>query len=50
MEGQTGTVTFADDGQQVVTVRIDSDLRHRRGPIRLKLAEVEPVTVARDSP
>ena len=49
LEGQTGTVTSADDQQQVVTVRIDSDLRHVGGPIRLKLAEVEPVTVARDS-
>ena len=43
LEGQTGTVTSADDRQQVVTVRIDSDLRHRRGPIRLKRAEVERV-------
>ncbi len=49
LEGQTGTVTSADDRQQVVTVRIESDLRHGGGPIRLKLAEVEPVTVARDS-
>ena len=43
LEGQTGTVTSADDRQQVVTVRIDSDLRHRRDSIRLKRAEVEPV-------
>ena len=49
LEGQTGTVTSADDRQQVVTVRIDSDLRRGGGPIRLKLAEVEPVSVARDS-
>lgn len=49
LEGQTGTVTSADDRQQVVTVRIDSDLMHRGSPIRLKLAEVEPVPVARDS-
>ena len=49
LEGQTGIVTSADDRQQVVTVRIESDLRHGGGPIRLKLAEVEPVTVARDS-
>ncbi len=43
-----GTVTSADDQQQVVTVRIDRDSRHRGGPLRLRLAEVEPVTVARD--
>ena len=49
LEGQTGTVTSAEDRQQVVTVRIDSDLRHGGGPIRLKLAEVEPVSVAHDS-
>ncbi len=49
LEGRTGTVTSADDRQQVVTVRIDSDPRHGGGPIRLKLAEVEPVGVARDS-
>ena len=46
LEGQTGTVTAADDLQQVVTVRIDGDRRHGGGLIRLKLAEVEPVTVA----
>ena len=49
LEGQTGTVTSADDQQQVVTVRIDSDLRQGGGPIRPKPGEVEPVTVARDS-
>ena len=49
LEGQTGAVTSADDRQQVVTVRVDSDPRHGGGPIRLRLAEVEPVTVARDS-
>lgn len=43
LDGQTGTVTSTDDQQQVVTVRIDSDLMHGGGPIRLKLAEVEPV-------
>ena len=47
LEGQTGTVTSADVLQEVVTVRIDSDPMHGGGPIRLKLAEVEPVTVAR---
>ncbi len=46
LEGQTGTVTSADDQQQVVTVRIDGDPGHGRAPIRLKLAEVEPVPVA----
>ena len=49
LEGQTGTVTAADDRQQVVTVRIDSDARHAGGLIRLKVGEVEPVAVARDS-
>lgn len=49
LEGQTGTVTSADDRQQVVTVRIDGDPGHRGGPIRVKLAEVEPVPVALDS-
>ena len=49
LEGRTGTVTGADDEQQVVTVRIDSDRRHGGGLIRLKLAEVEPVAVARGS-
>lgn len=48
LEGQTGTVTSADDQQQVVTVRIDGDPGHDGGPIRVKLAEVEPVPVARD--
>ena len=48
MEGQTGTVTAADEQQHVVTVRIDSDRRHDGGSIRLKRTEVEPVTVARD--
>ena len=47
LEGQTGTVTSADDRQQVVTVRIDGDSGHRGGPIRLELAAVEPVPVAR---
>ena len=47
LEGRTGTVTAADDRQQVVTVRIDDDPGHRRGPICLKLAAVEPVPVAR---
>jgi hypothetical protein len=46
-EGQTGTVTSADDQQQVVTVRIDGDPGHGGGPIRLKLAAVEPVPAAR---
>ena len=49
LEGRTGTVTFADDQEQVVTVRIDSDPRHGGSPIRLKLAEVEPVAAARGS-
>ena len=49
LEGQTGTVTSADDQQQVVTVRIDGDLGQGAGPIRLKLAEVEPVPAARAS-
>lgn len=47
LEGQTGTVTSADDRQQVVTVRIDGDSGHRARPIRLELAAVEPVPVAR---
>jgi hypothetical protein len=47
LEGQTGTVTSADDQQQVVTVRIDGDPGHGGGPIRLKLAAVEPVPAAR---
>ena len=42
-------MTFADDQEQVVTVRIDSDPRHGGSPIRLKLAEVEPVAAARGS-
>ena len=49
LEGQTGTVTSADDRQQVVTVRIDGDPGPGGRPIRVKLAEVEPVPVARDS-
>ncbi len=49
LEGQTGTVTSADDRQQVVNVRIDGDPGHGGGPIRVKLAEVEPVLVARGS-
>ena len=44
-----GTVTAADDQQQVVTVRIDDDRRHGGDLIRVKLGEVEPVTVACDS-
>lgn len=47
LEGQTGTVTAADDHRQVVTVRMDGDRRRGRGLIRLKRAEVEPVAVAR---
>lgn len=47
LEGRTGTVTGADDRQQVVTVRIDGDRRRDGGLIRLKRAEVEPVAVAR---
>ena len=47
LEGQTGTVTSADDRQQLVTVRIDGDPGHGGGPIRVTLAEVEPVPVAR---
>ena len=50
LEGRTGTVTVADDLQQVVTVRVDSDRQHGGGLIRLKRAEVEPVAVARDGP
>ena len=50
LDGQTGTVTTADDQQDVVTVRIDSDRGHGGDVIRVKLAEVEPVTVARDTP
>ena len=49
LEGQTGTVTAADDQQQVVTVRIDGDRSHGEGLIRLKAGEVEPVVVARAS-
>ena len=41
LEGQTGTVTSADDTRQVVTVRIDGDRWRRRGPILLKREEVE---------
>ena len=48
LEGQTGTVTSADDQQQVVTVRVDGDPGHGGGPIRVELVEVEPVPVARD--
>ncbi len=48
LDGQTGTVTVADDQQHVVTVRIDSHRKHGGGLIRLKRAEVEPVAVARD--
>ena len=48
LEGRTGTVTVADDQQQVVTVRVDSHRKHGGGLIRLKRAEVEPVAVARD--
>ena len=48
LEGQTGTVTSADDRQQLVTVRVDGDPGHGGGPIRVTLAEVEPVPAARD--
>ena len=47
-EGQTGTVTSADDQQQVVTVRIDDDRGQGEELIRVKLGEIEPVAVARD--
>ena len=46
LEGRTGTVTSADDRQQVVTIRIDGDPGQSGDPIRLKLDEVEPVAVA----
>ena len=36
-------MTSADDRRQLVAVRIDGDPGHRRGPIHLKLAVVEPV-------
>ena len=48
LEGRTGTVISAHERQRVVTVRIDGDRRRDGTPIRLKLTEVEPVTVARD--
>lgn len=48
LEGQTGTVMAADGQQQVITVRVDGDRRPGRGLIRVKLAEVEPVPLARD--
>lgn len=48
LEGQTGTVMAADGQQQVVTVRVDGDRRPGRGLIRVRLAEVEPVAVARE--
>ena len=49
LEGRMGTVTSADDQQQVVTVRIDNDRGHGGELICVKLGEVEPVTVARAS-